>query len=222
MYGQLRLFAGIAVLVLIVSVLVALALSSRLQRPIFAPPFLLLLKLPGSSPKTRTTRYVRPRWGVTKLSVDRRAQSIARQHRRTRQRHCAPRTKHSGRKLSNAKNAEEKVHSQLERLELLHRITRAISERQDLKSIFQVVIRTLEEHLPLDFSLRPCLYDPINRVLSVNSVGVRSEALSSELGKPGVSPMLMSARMDFSVASAGSWFTSRTSAHPSYPFSNNW
>ena len=36
--------------------------------------------------------------------------------------------------------AEERLHAQLARLNLLNRITRAIGERQDLPSIFQVVI----------------------------------------------------------------------------------
>jgi GAF domain-containing protein len=64
-------------------------------------------------------------------------------------------------------------------LGLLSRITRAISERQDLKSIFQVVIRTLEEHLPLDFSCI-CLYEQGASVLDITSIGIRSEALSAE------------------------------------------
>src|SRR6185437_1998294 len=38
-----------------------------------------------------------------------------------------------------------KLQRQLSRLDLLHRITRAVGERQDLRSIFQVVIRHLEE-----------------------------------------------------------------------------
>jgi hypothetical protein len=45
MYRQLRLFAGIAAMVLIGSVLVALALSSRLQRPI-SQPILTLAEMP--------------------------------------------------------------------------------------------------------------------------------------------------------------------------------
>ena len=52
--------------------------------------------------------------------------------------------------ITERKGAEGKVQSQLARLELLHRITRAISERLDLQSIFQVVIRTLEDNLPID------------------------------------------------------------------------
>lgn len=73
--------------------------------------------------------------------------------------------------------AERKVHEQLERLNLLQQITRSIGERQDLRSIFQVVVRSLEEQLPIDFSCI-CLYEPAQHALQVTCVGVRSEALA--------------------------------------------
>ena len=43
---------------------------------------------------------------------------------------------------------ERKLEAQLQRMNLLDRITRAVAERQDLHSIFQVVVRSLEESLP--------------------------------------------------------------------------
>ena len=73
--------------------------------------------------------------------------------------------------------AERKVHEQLERLNLLQQITRSIGERQDLRSIFQVVVRSLEDQLPIDFSCI-CLYEPSQHALRVTCVGVRSEALA--------------------------------------------
>src|SRR5882724_1350755 len=75
---------------------------------------------------------------------------------------------------------ERKIQVQLEHLNLLDQITRAIGERQDLRSIFQVVIRTLEDSLGIDFGC-VCLYDPLESVLTVTCVGVRSEALAMEL-----------------------------------------
>jgi signal transduction histidine kinase/DNA-binding response OmpR family regulator len=45
---------------------------------------------------------------------------------------------------------EQQLQSQLERMDLLDHITRAIAERQDLRSIFQVVIRNVEENLPVE------------------------------------------------------------------------
>jgi signal transduction histidine kinase/ActR/RegA family two-component response regulator len=72
------------------------------------------------------------------------------------------------------------LQAQLGRLSLLQQITRAIAERQDLRSIFQAVIRTLEEHLPLDFCCI-CLYEPAENALTVMSVGAHSAALAMEL-----------------------------------------
>jgi len=84
------------------------------------------------------------------------------------------------RDTTDRKLAEAKVQAQLARLSLLQQITRAIGERQDIQSIFQVVIRTLEEHLPVDFCCI-CVYDPAGNCLIVTSVGAHSEALATEL-----------------------------------------
>ncbi|UMR29344.1 ATP-binding protein [Massilia sp. MB5] len=78
------------------------------------------------------------------------------------------------------RQAEQKVTAQLVRLNLLHQITRSIGERQDLRSIFQVLVRSLEDQLPADFGC-VCLYDKEQRELIVSSVGLRSEALSTSL-----------------------------------------
>jgi signal transduction histidine kinase/ActR/RegA family two-component response regulator len=77
-------------------------------------------------------------------------------------------------------SAERHLRVQLERLELLRRITHAIAERQDLHSIFQVVVRTLEEQLPADFAAL-CDYEHHRRTLTVSRVGARSEALATSL-----------------------------------------
>jgi PAS domain S-box-containing protein len=84
------------------------------------------------------------------------------------------------RDITERKHAEQKLRVQLDRLNLLQRITRAIGERQDLASIFQVIIRSLEESLPIDFGC-VCLYDAVARTLTVTSVGVKNRALSMDL-----------------------------------------
>jgi PAS domain S-box-containing protein len=84
------------------------------------------------------------------------------------------------RDITDRKLAEAKVQAQLARLSLLQQITRAIGERQDFRSIFQVVIRTLEEHLTVDFCCI-CLYDPAESCLTVTSVGLHSAPLAMEL-----------------------------------------
>lgn len=84
------------------------------------------------------------------------------------------------RDVTERKQAEAKLQAQLARLDLLNRITHAIGERQDLKSIFQIVIRSLEDRLQLDFGCI-CQYDPAHNVLAVFNVSVRDETLLTEL-----------------------------------------
>jgi PAS domain S-box-containing protein len=76
--------------------------------------------------------------------------------------------------------AQQKLQAQLQRLNLLQHITRAIGERQDTHSIFQVVVRTLEEQLPLEFCCI-ALHDSADNMLTVTSVGRASAALAMEL-----------------------------------------
>jgi signal transduction histidine kinase/ActR/RegA family two-component response regulator len=77
--------------------------------------------------------------------------------------------------------AQSRLHSQLGRLDLLHRITRAIGERQDPSSIFQVLLRYLEEELPIDFGCI-ALYDPDEAdAVCVTTVGARSQSFAQRL-----------------------------------------
>jgi signal transduction histidine kinase/ActR/RegA family two-component response regulator/PAS domain-containing protein len=82
------------------------------------------------------------------------------------------------------KITERKLQARLEHLDLLRQITRAIAERQDLASIFQVVIRTLEDQLHIDFGCL-CTYDPAANRLRVTCVGARSEGLATALALTG-------------------------------------
>jgi signal transduction histidine kinase/CheY-like chemotaxis protein len=79
--------------------------------------------------------------------------------------------------------AEQKAQAQLGHLYLLHQITRAIGERQDLNSIFQVVVRSLEDQLPVDFTCL-CFHDAVDHTLTVRRVGIKSSALALELAMP--------------------------------------
>jgi PAS domain S-box-containing protein len=84
------------------------------------------------------------------------------------------------RNIADRKLAQARLQAQLDRLNLLDQITRAIGERQDLQSIYQVAIRSLEERLPVDFS---CVlrYDAADNALTVIRVGAHSQALAMEL-----------------------------------------
>jgi PAS domain S-box-containing protein len=76
---------------------------------------------------------------------------------------------------------ETRVVEQLQRLALLARITRAIGERQDLRSIFQVIVRSIEDELPVDFCCIG-LYDMGENQLTVSCVGARTEPIATTLG----------------------------------------
>ena len=70
--------------------------------------------------------------------------------------------------------AELKVQSQLARLSLLHQMTRSIGERQDLRSILQVLVRSLEEQLPVDLA---CVFLTSEGVLEASCVGLGNALL---------------------------------------------
>jgi PAS domain S-box-containing protein len=82
--------------------------------------------------------------------------------------------------LTGRNRAERRLSAQLGRLDLLNIITRAVGERQDLPSIFQVVIGTLEEQLPIDFGC-VCLYQPPDGLV-ISGIGVKSYDLAMALG----------------------------------------
>ncbi|MBI1211827.1 MAG: response regulator [Alphaproteobacteria bacterium] len=78
------------------------------------------------------------------------------------------------------RHAEKATEAQLERLSLLHHITRAIGERQDIDSIFQVVVRNLEDRLSVEFACL-CLYDRTEETLRLARVGLKNDGLAREL-----------------------------------------
>lgn len=85
------------------------------------------------------------------------------------------------RDITDRRLAATRLQTQRDRLHLLEQVTRAISQRQDAQSIFQVVVRTLEDHLPADF-VCICRYDSVAQLLVVAHVGTGSAALGRELG----------------------------------------
>jgi signal transduction histidine kinase/ActR/RegA family two-component response regulator len=186
-YDRLGLFGGIAVLALCGSILMALMLSSRLQRHISEP----ILALAGTAKAVaerkdytvRATSHGAHEIGTLTSAFNQMLQGIEERETALRAANDALRGE-----IAERKNAEGKVQAQLARLELLHRITRAISERLDLQSIFQVVIGSVE-HLPVDFS-SICRYERNANLLIVAGVGVRSEKLATELD------LMMNVRLD--------------------------
>jgi signal transduction histidine kinase/ActR/RegA family two-component response regulator len=82
--------------------------------------------------------------------------------------------------LTRIQESEAKLYAQLRRLSLLQRITRATGERQDLPSIFQVVLGSLENDLPMDFGCF-LLYDAAAQSLTVASLGAAGHQFAENL-----------------------------------------
>jgi signal transduction histidine kinase/ActR/RegA family two-component response regulator len=82
--------------------------------------------------------------------------------------------------LTRIASDQDKLHSQLARLSLLHRITRATGERHDLPSLFRVVLRHVEADLPVDFAAM-LVHEPTVAALTLAVIGPASSALAASL-----------------------------------------
>jgi PAS domain S-box-containing protein len=78
-------------------------------------------------------------------------------------------------------NASNRVAVQLERMQLLDRITHAIGAHQEARKVFDVVLRSLEQSLGIDFGCI-ALYDTEPAEISITHVGAKSSALGDEIG----------------------------------------
>lgn len=83
--------------------------------------------------------------------------------------------------ITERRSAERRIQDHVGRLDLLNRITRAIGDRQDLPSIFRVVLRNLEDELPIDFGC-VLLYDAVIKTLTVSCASVTHASLARQLG----------------------------------------
>jgi PAS domain S-box-containing protein len=77
--------------------------------------------------------------------------------------------------------AERKLKVQLERMQLLDRTTHAIGAHHELRKVFDVVLRSIEDNLGIDFVCL-CTYQTEPEVITVSCVGERSAALAREIG----------------------------------------
>jgi signal transduction histidine kinase/ActR/RegA family two-component response regulator len=79
--------------------------------------------------------------------------------------------------------AERRLQTQLGRMRLLDRITRSVAERQDIASIFRVVIRSLEDYMPVDFAMVG-VYNDDERVVTVAHLGLKSRPIALAIALP--------------------------------------
>ena len=150
-YNRLGIFAAIAVLILIGSLLVALAISGRLLRPISAPILALADSARGIAERNDYTVRVST-LGSREIEILAEAFNRMLAGIQEREKSLADANRALRLEVAERKSAGKTgSYAQLSRLELLDRITRAIRRAARLKSIFQVLIRTLEDRLPVDF-----------------------------------------------------------------------
>ena len=154
-YEHLKVMVMTGMLVMVCCFLAAYLISVRLQRKISGP----ILALAGTAKavselRDYSVRAAKPEGQEFGLLTD------AFNHMLTR-----------------IEENQSKLQSQLTRLDLLHRITRATGERLDLPSVFRVVLRCLEQDLPVDFGCM-CMYDSGTESISISVIGPQSLALA--------------------------------------------
>src|SRR5882672_10288514 len=159
MYARVKLYALIVFLVIGISLPLAHLISRRLQHQLLHPILAL----------AETTRAVSERHDYTVRAV------------RTGAYEFDLFTDTFNHMLTQIQQSEAKLRAQLGRLGLLQHITRATGERQDLPSIFQVVLGSLEENLPIDFGCF-LLHDPAAQSLTVDVIGVAGRGFADKLG----------------------------------------
>ena len=158
-YDRLAFHALMAAVVIALALLAAWAISQRLQRQLSLP--ILELAAAARQVSDRHDYSVRARpVGINEFD---------------------DLTNAFNHMLTQTAHFEQRMSAQVSRLALLQQITQSIGSRHDLNSIFQVVLRSLEEHMPIDFGC-VCLRDDDTRSVSVESVGAASEAFCRTLG----------------------------------------
>ena len=83
--------------------------------------------------------------------------------------------------IEDSVNASTRVEVQLARMQLLDRTTHAIGAHQEAQRVFEVVLRSLEENLGVDFGCL-CLYQAEPPLMTVACVGEKSQALARQVG----------------------------------------
>jgi len=77
--------------------------------------------------------------------------------------------------------AERKLKVQLERMQLLDRTTHAIGIHQEPRKVFDVVLRSLEDNLGVDFGCL-CVYQAEPELLTISAIGEKSAPRARQIG----------------------------------------
>ena len=157
-YDRLAAYALVALVVIALALLVAWFIARRLQRQLSEP----ILELAATAKMVSDRHDYRVRAspvGIHELDDLTHAFN-----------HMLEQTEQHG----------QRMNAQLSRLALLQQITHSIGSRHDINSIFQVVLRSLEEHLPIDFGA-VCLRNAAGDAVNVESVGSAAADLRAVL-----------------------------------------
>jgi signal transduction histidine kinase/ActR/RegA family two-component response regulator/uncharacterized membrane protein affecting hemolysin expression len=166
LYAGARLYALIVVLVVGISMPLAYLISRRLQWRL-SRPILALVETARSVSERHDYGVRAAHTGIDELDVF---------------------TRTFNEMLTQIGRSESTLQEQLGRMGLLHQITRAIGERQDLKSIFMVVLARLEESLSIDFGC-VLLYDSGARTLTLRAVSANGRQSLSAIGVEDQGPV---------------------------------
>ncbi|HKU90007.1 MAG TPA: ATP-binding protein [Steroidobacteraceae bacterium] len=158
-YDRLASYALVAALVIGLALLAAWIIARRLQRQLSAP----ILELAATAKRVSDAHDYRVRGtpvGINELD---------------------DLTHAFNHMLEQTQEHDRRMNAQLRRLALLQQITHSIGSRHDLNSIFQVLLRSLEEHMPIDFGA-VCLRNSGGAEVLVESAGSASTELRTTLG----------------------------------------
>lgn len=186
--NRLHQYFGIVAIVLVASSLVALLLSLRLQQ-LISRPILNLVSTAKivSTEKNYSVRAVKSSQdelgqlidGFNEMLGQIQTRDVALQAAHDDlEKRVQERTAALEQEVADRRRAEEGLQQQLTRISLLNSITHAIADRQDLESVVHVILRQLEEHLPIDFG-RVYLYDAQAQTISVAARQARNQLKDS-------------------------------------------
>lgn len=172
---RLQQYVKIVAIVLVTSACLAWLLSTRMRRVIIDP----ILALAGTARKVSEEKnyalrvQVRSQDELGQLMtifnqmlehIQARDAALQAAHDQLETR-VRQRTSELQQEIIDRSRAEQGLQQQLSRISLLNSITRAIASRQDLEGVVRILLRQLEQHLPIDFG-EVLLYDRQTRTLT--------------------------------------------------------
>src|SRR5258708_8063368 len=103
--------------------------------------------------------------------------------------------------ITERQRTESALRQQFARTSLLNQITRAISERRDMESIFRVVLRQLEENLTLDLGVA-ALFDVQSQTLNIAALHIKNALVANQFDWNEGSALALAAT-DFQLCEKG-------------------